>query len=455
MDTVQRENKMGTMGINRLLLTVSLPMMISMLVQALYNIVDSIFVSQISENALTAVSLAFPIQNLMIAVGSGTGVGMNAFLSKSLGEKKFHQANLAAKNGLFLAAMSTIVFMLIGIFFSRPFFEMQTSDAEIVDFGVKYMSICCFVSIGCFGQMACERLLQSTGKTFYSMITQGTGAIINIIFDPIMIFGLFGFPALGISGAAIATVLGQCVAFVMALIFNVKLNKEISINMKGFRPNLRIIKHIYSVGIPSILMMAISSIMTFGLNKILLIFSSTATAVFGVYYKLQSFVFMPIFGLNNGMVPILAYNLGAQHKDRIEKTIKLAIIYAVIIMIAGFALFQIFPGWLMSLFESSPAMTAMGVVALRIISFNFIFAGFSVIISAVFQAFGKGIYSLIVSIARQLVVILPAAYLLSLLGNVDYVWLAFPISEVATFILTIILMKHTYNLVLKPMKREA
>lgn len=447
-----KENKMGTMPINKLLMTMSIPMVISMLVQALYNIVDSIFVAQINENALTAVSLAFPIQNLMIAVGSGTGVGINAFLSKSLGERKIKNANDAAKNGLFLAFISMVVFMLFGIFFSKFFFKVQTSNVDIIGYGVDYLSICTIFSIGMFGQMTCERLLQSTGKTIYSMITQTTGAIINIILDPILIFGLIGFPALGIKGAAIATVFGQFIAFVMALIFNVKINKEISINLKGFKPNARIIQHIYSVGIPSILMMAISSVMTFGLNKILLIFSSTATAVFGVYFKLQSFVFMPVFGMNNGMVPILAYNLGAQHKDRIIKTIKLSVIYAVVIMLLGFAAFQLIPNELMAMFKPSDDMMSMGIVALRIISINFIFAGFSVIISSVFQAFGKGIYSLIVSIARQLIVILPVAYLLSLFGNVNYVWFAFPISEIASFVMSIILMKKAYDHVLKPMK---
>ena len=320
------ENKMGVMPVNRLLITMALPMMISMLVQALYNIVDSMFVSMISENALTAVSLAFPVQNLMIAIATGTGVGINALLSKSLGEKNFTEANRAANNGVFLAVLSSLAFVIFGLFFTRFFFETQTNIGEIVDYGTQYLAICSVVSFGIFGQITFERLLQATGKTLLTMCTQTTGAIINLILDPIMIFGLFGFPKMGVAGAAAATVIGQVVAMLFACILNLRKNHELTLKLRGFRPNGGTIRRIYAVGVPSIIMASITSVMTFGMNKILLAFTSTATAVFGVYFKLQSFIFMPVMGLNNGMVPIIAYNYGAQKKDRLVKTIKLSML---------------------------------------------------------------------------------------------------------------------------------
>lgn len=433
-----KENKMGVMPVNKLLISMSLPMMISMLVQALYNIVDSIFVSRINENALTAVSLAFPIQSLMIALGAGTGVGINALLSRFLGEKEFEKANKAAVNGIFLAAVNYIIFLIVGLTAVNPFYISQTADAQILEYGKEYLTVVCCLSFGLYGQFVFERLLQSTGKTFYTMITQGTGAIINIILDPILIFGYLGFPKMGVTGAAAATVIGQIIAAVIALIINRKKNTEISLSLKGFKPELSVIGQIYVVGIPSIIMQAIGSVMTYGMNRILIVFTSTAAAVFGVYFKLQSFIFMPVFGLNNGMVPIIAYNYGAGKRDRLVKTIKLSIMYAVIIMAVGFLVFQIFPAQLFMLFEASETMLEIGIPALRIISISFLLAGFCIVCSSVFQALGNGVYSMLVSFARQLVVLLPAAYLLSRLGNVSYVWWAFPIAEVVSLLMSVI-----------------
>lgn len=430
-------DKMGTMPMNSLLLSMAFPMMISMLVQALYNIVDSVFVSMLNENALTAVSLAFPIQSLMIAVGAGTGVGINAILSRSLGEKEQESANKAAENGIFLAAVSYLVFLVLGLAIVRPFYLSQTSDPQIVEYGVSYLSIVCAFSFGMFFQMTAEKLLQSTGRTFYTMITQGVGAVLNIIFDPIMIFGLFGFPAMGVAGAAAATVFGQIVAAILAIFFNVKINKDIQISFRGFRPDGKMIARIYSVGVPSIIMQAIGSLMTYGMNLILIQFTSTATAVFGVYYKVQSFVFMPVFGLNNGMVPIIAYNYGAGNRSRVKKVTKLSVMYAVAIMLIGLAVFQIIPDKLLGLFNASENMLSIGVPALRTISLSFLFAGFCIVIGSLFQALGNGVYSLCVSAARQLVVLLPVAYLLSLTGNVDNVWFAFPIAEVMSLCVTL------------------
>ncbi len=447
----EQENKMGVMPVNKLLITMSLPMMISMIVQALYNIVDSIFVARLGENALTAVSLAFPLQNLMIAVASGTGVGINAMLSKSLGEKRFDNADRAANNGVFLAFLSFIAFALIGIIFAKPYFMTQTTEKEIVDYGCQYILICCVLSIGIFGQITFERLLQSTGKTFFTMITQGTGAIINLIFDPILIFGLLGFPKLGVSGAALATVFGQIVAFIMALIFNIKINKEIHLGIKHFKPNLNTIKRIYSVGIPSIIMMTIASVMVYVLNLILMSFTATATAVLGIYFKLQSFIFMPVFGLNNGIVPIVSYNFGAQHRKRIIKTLRLGVTYAVSLMIIGFIIFQTIPVQLFALFDASQDMLDIGVPALKIISFSFLMAGFSIISITVFQSFGRGVTSLIISVVRQLVVLLPAAYLLSKTGQVQMVWLAFPIAEISAFVMCIVFLRKLYIKEIKPM----
>jgi putative MATE family efflux protein len=440
------ENKMGIMPVPKLILTMSLPMMISMLVQALYNVVDSIFVSQINENALTAVSLAFPIQNLMIAVASGTGVGVNALLSRSLGEKNFKQANKAANNSILLTVLSYLVFLLVGLFGSRLFFTAQTSDPEIVEYGVQYMSIICTLSLGVFIQVNMERLLQSTGLTFYNMITQGLGAIINIILDPILIFGYFGLPKMGVAGAAIATVIGQLVGASLGIYFNFRKNKEIHLSPKAMRFDGPTVKAIYIVGVPSILMMSIGSVMTFGMNKILLMFSSTAAAVFGVYFKLQSFFFMPVFGLNNGIVPIIAYNYGAKNKKRIMQAVKIGCCTAFVLMMIGLAIFQMIPGTLLGFFNASDEMLAIGCTALRIISISYLFAGFCIIIGSIFQALGNGVYSLIVSVCRQLLVLLPCAYLLARTFNsVDAVWWAYPISEVVSIIVSLILFRRIYR----------
>lgn len=435
-----RENKMGTMPIRKLLVSMSIPMMISMLVQALYNIVDSAFVAQINENALSAVSLAFPMQNFMIAVGTGTGVGVNALLSKSLGAKKQELADKTANVSLFLAVMNWLFFIVVGLLFTGVFLRGQTDIPEIIGYGTTYLRICMMCSLGVYMQIAFERLLQATGRTVYSMATQIAGALVNIILDPVLIFGLFGLPALGVAGAAIATVIGQFVGMTLGLFFNLKKNADIHFNPKNVLPNRSILKSIYTVAIPSILMVSIGSVMIFFLNRILAAFTTTAVAVFGVYFKLQSFIFMPIFGLNNGMIPIIAYNYGARKRERILETIKLSVFFAVCIMLFGLLVFQLLPDRLLGLFNASEYMLEIGIPALRVISVSFLLAGYSVVCCAVFQALGNGVYSLLVSIARQIVVLVPAAYLLARLGDLDKVWLAFPIAEIAcVFICTVFL----------------
>ena len=439
-----RENKMGTMPVRRLVLSMSLPMMIAMLVQALYNVVDSYFVAKLSENALTAVGMVFPFQNLMIAVGVGTGVGVNAFLSRSLGEKNYDAANRAAENGVFLAVLSTLVFTVAGLTLAHPFIAVQTDIPDIVSSGTAYMRICGGLSFGLFLEIMFERLLQATGRTFYTMLTQGTGAIINIILDPILIFGLFGVPKMGIQGAAAATVFGQIVAMFLALILNHAKNKEVRINFRSFTPNWRTISIIYQVGVPSIIMQSISSVMTFGMNKILIGFSETAVAVFGVYFKLQSFIFMPIFGLNNGMIPIVAYNYGARSKKRIMETVWLSIGIAVGIMLIGLMVFHLMTPQLLMLFQADEEMLAIGVPALRIISLSFLFAGYCIIVGSVFQALGKIYYNLIVSIARQLVCILPLAYFFAREFGLHAVWYSIPIAEITSVVLSTILFRKIY-----------
>jgi putative MATE family efflux protein len=414
--------------------------MISMLVQACYNIIDSIFVAMIDENALTAVSMAFPIQNLMIAVGVGTAVGVNSLMARSLGEKDFKKVNLIAENGIFLAILSYLVFLVVGLAGVEPFFRSQTDIEPIIAYGCEYLSIVCVMSFGVFIQLMFERMLQATGKTIYSMITQGLGAIINIILDPILIFGLFGLPKMGIAGAAIATVIGQIIGAVVAVFLNATRNPEVKIDMKGFRPSGHMIVQIYNIGVPSIIMQAIGSVMNYGMNRILISFTSTATAVFGVYFKLQSFIFMPVFGLNNGTIPVIAYNYGAGNRDRVIKTLKHTIVYAVSIMVLGTIIFQVFPGTLLKMFSASDTMLSIGVPALRIISLSFIIAGFNIATSGSFQGTGKAVYSMVISIARQLVVLLPVAFALAQTGNVDAVWWAFPISELFSLVLTLIFL---------------
>ncbi len=448
------ENKMGVMPVNRLLLNMALPMIASMMVQALYNVVDSWFVAKLSEDALNAVSLAFPVQNLMISVAVGTGVGINAQLSRSLGQKDQERADKTAMNGLFLALMSCLVFMTLGLTCSRLFYTVQTDIPGIVDYGTDYLTICCGVSIGAFTAVTGERLLQATGRTMYAMLAQTVGALTNIILDPIMIFGLFGFPRMEVAGAALATVIGQILGGCVSLFCNLRYNPDIHLSLRGFRPDGRIIAGIYSVGLPSIVMQSIGSVMVFGMNQILIAFTDTATAVFGVYFKLQSFFFMPVFGLNNGMVPIVAYNYGARKPERITKTIKLSAAYAVGIMAVGFALFQLIPDVFISMFEAEESagdMLAIGVPALRAISWSFLFAGFGIVCGSTFQALGHGVFSLTVSLVRQLVVLLPAAFVLSKVGGLPAVWWAFPIAELFSLALTSFFLFRVYRRDIAPM----
>ncbi len=445
---------MGVMPVNRLLLSMSVPMVISMLVQALYNVVDSVFVSWISEDALAAVGLAFPAQNLMISVAVGTGVGINALLSKSLGEKNFDTANRTAVQGIFLALLSWLVFAVLGVLFSRTFVELQTNVPAIADYGTTYMSIVSIASVGMMFQICFERLLQSTGKTIYTMLSQGLGAVANLILDPLLIFGIGPFPEMGIAGAALATVLGQMFGAVLGLFCNLRLNPEIKISFRGFRPEGLIIKKIYAVGVPSIIMSSIGSVMTFGMNKILGAFNSTAVAVFTSYFKLESFIFMPVFGLNNGIVPIIAYNYGARKPDRIKKAVDLGILYGLGIMAVGVALFWLVPDKLLGFFNASDYMLEIGVPALRLISLSFLPAAVGIVTSSVCQALGHGILSLTVSVLRQLVLILPVAWLLGHFVNLTAVWLAFPFAEIFSFTLSMFFLRFIFQKVVNPL-REA
>lgn len=438
-----RENKMGTMPENKLLLSMAVPMMISMLVQALYNIVDSIFVSRICEDALTAVSMAFPWQNIVIAIAVGFGVGINALLSRALGQKNAERVNQVAINGLLLALLSYLLVLVAGLLGIRAYMRTQTDIESIVNYGITYLNICILCSFGVFVEITFERFLQATGRTVYSMVTQLTGAITNIILDPILIFGLLGFPKLGIAGAAWATVIGQCVGAVVAVTLNHFKNPEVHLRLRHIRPSGKLMGEITAISIPSIIMSCISSLTCFVMNLILITFSSTAVAVFGVYFKLQSFVFMPVFGLNNGMVPIIAYNYGAQKPERIHKTIRLGMLYAVIIMALGFLVFQLIPKELLLMFDASDAMLEIGAPALRIMSLAFVFAGVGIASSSACQAFGYSVYSMLISIARQIVVLIPAAYLLSLTGVLRSIWFAFPIAEIVSLFLSLFFLRTT------------
>ncbi len=452
---IRQENKMGVMPVKKLIITMSLPMMISMLVQALYNVVDSIFVAQLSENALTAVTLAFPMQNLMIAVGSGTGVGVNALLSKALGEKRFDRSDAAANAGILLTGFNFILFVIMGLFVAGPFIATQTADVEIAQYSVTYLRIVNCLSIGIFCQMMFERLLQATGRTLLSMISQASGAVINIIFDPIMIFGLFGFPRLGVAGAAYATVLGQCVAALIGLFLNLRSNRDIHLSVDGIlHPDREIISRIYAVGVPSILMMSIGSIMTYAMNRILIAFSTTATAVFGVYFKLQSFFFMPVFGMNNGLIPVLAYNYGARNRQRIEEALRFAMMLAVGIMLVGTAAFELFPGQLLDMFNASAEMKTIGIPALRIICLCFPVAGVCIALGSVFQAFSMSVYSLIISVGRQLVVLIPAAWILARIGGLQAIWWSFVLAEGLSLVLSVYLFRKLYREQIEPLKEK-
>ena len=444
-EEIIQENKMGTMPVGRLLFSMAVPMMVSMLFQALYNVVDSIFVAKLSQDAMNAVSLAFPLQTLCIAFSGGTGVGMNALLSRSLGERNQAGADRAANVGLFLTLCNFALFALIGWTLAEPFFRFQTDNPQIIAYGRDYVTICIGCAAGLFFQMYTERLLQSTGRTSLSMITQITGAVINIVLDPILIFGLCGFPRLEVAGAAIATVVGQLVGSAIGFYLNLTRNPDVHLRRRDVRPHAATIREIYAVGIPSIIMQSIGSVMVFGMNKILISFTEAATAVFGAYFKLQSFIFMPCFGLNNAMVPIVSYNYGARKYDRVRRTVRLTAITAIGIMCVGCALFELIPGTLLGLFSPTDEMLAIGKTALRIIGAHFPLAGFSIIAGSACQALGKPIYALVNSVCRQIVVLLPAAYLLSLTGRLELVWLAFPIAELVSVTLNASFLKRTYR----------
>ena len=445
------ENKMGTMPIGKLLINMALPMIISMLVQALYNVVDSIYVSQISENAVTALSLAFPIQNLQIGFAVGIGVGVNALLSKSLGQKDQENANFAAGNGAVIMVIATIAFMIFGIVGVEPFFRIQTDVPATLEASITYTRICSIGCLGVFISILCERLLQSTGRTIYTMITQSFGAIINIILDPILIHGQRGLPAMGIAGAAWATIIGQWASAILGIIFNLTCNLEVHLHPKYFRLRGKTVAPILTVGIPSVVMNGIGSVMTFGMNQILQGFRETATSVFGVYFKLQSFFFMPLFGLNNATISIIAYNYGARRPERIMKTLKISSISALTLMSTGMLIFQFAPELLLSMFNPSQDFMTMGCAALRTISFAFPIAAVCIALSASFQALGNGIYSPIISLARQLIVLLPAAYLLSLSGDVNLVWWSYPIAEIISGALTFYFFLRIYRQRIKPL----
>ena len=448
---VLAENKMGVMPIGKLLFNMALPIIISMLVQALYNVVDSIYVSQISESAVTALALAFPIQNLQIGFAVGIGVGVNSILSQALGEKNQEKVNRAAGNGVLLALVASVLFMLFGIFGSKAYFAVQSDVAETVEGGAVYTSICCLLTAGVFVQVLCERLLQATGRTIFTMITQGTGAIVNIVLDPIFIHGGFGIPAMGIAGAAVATVIGQWVGAILGIVLNIKCNPEIQLSLKCLKPNMNVIRPIMTVGIPSIIMNGIGSVMNFGMNQILQGFAETATSVFGIYFKLQSFFFMPLFGINSATISILAYNYGARKPERIVKTLKIASAAALVLMVSGMLVFQLIPDVLLGMFNPSEAFLEMGRSTLRIISLAFPVAAVCISLGASFQALGDGIYSTITSLGRQLVVLLPVAYLLSLTGNVNNVWWAYPIAEIVSGLLTLYFFLRIYRQKIKPL----
>ena len=447
-----KENKMGVLPVGKLVFSMSLPMMVSMLVQALYNIVDSLFVSQINQNAFTGVSLAFPLQNLMIAVGVGTGVGVNANLARALGEKKFEKANKFARHGIFLAVCSYLAFLAVTLCFTKVYFRAQTDVAATIRYGEQYLYIAGGLSVGSFMQIMNERLLQSTGKTVLSMFTQGLGAVINIVLDPILIFGIGPFPKMGVAGAAVATVVGQICGALFGIYLNVTRNHEINLNMRGFRPEEKFVKSIYAIGVPSIIMASVTSVMTFLLNLILAGFSAlkdTLQSVLGAYFKLQSFIFMPVFGLNNGTVPIISYNYGAGKRTRLVKTIKISALFATSIMLLGLLLMQVFPAQMLEIFKANDEMLRWGVPALRIISVSFIFAGVAIVFSSAFQSLGHPINSMIISIARQLVVLVPAAFLLAKTGNPDMVWWSFPIAEIMSLSASIFFMIKIHREVIR------
>ena len=452
--TTLKENKMGVMPVGRLLANMALPMVFSMLVQALYNVVDSMYVSRVSESAVTALALAFPVQNLQIGFAVGIGVGVNSLLSKSLGENNREAANRAAGNGAVLMLMAAGLFLLFGIFGVRPYYEMQSNVAETVEGGIAYTRICCLFCVGSFVQILCERLLQSTGRTTLTMATQIVGAVTNIILDPIFIYGRFGIPAMGVAGAAVATVIGQWLGAVLGVYYNLKRNPEIQIAPKYWKLEKQTVKPVLTVGVPSILLNGIGSVMNFGMNQILQGFTETATSVFGIYFKLQSFFFMPLFGLNNATISIIAFNYGAKKPQRITKTLRIATVTGLSLMCVGLLVFQTAPDFLLGLFNPTEEFLSLGRVCLRTISWSFPIASVCIVLGASFQALGNGMYSAITSLGRQMFVLLPVAYLMSLTGNLNLVWLSFPIAEVASGALTLFFFARIYKAKIKPLYAE-
>lgn len=449
------QNPMGYEPEGKLLTRLAVPMVISMLIQALYNLVDSIFVSRISENALTGVSLAYPIQMLMISVAVGTGVGMNSLISRRMGEGRQKEASLAAVNGIYLMVLSAIAFLLIGIFFTKPFFRIYTDDPEIFEMGVTYLTTCTTLGIGIFLSVGLERIMQAQGKAMLVMCIQLTGAVTNLIFDPIFIFGFFGLPAMGVLGAALATVLGQWFSAILGIIILRSRHNQIEMPIKGFRPNGRVIGEIYTVGVPSIIMQAISTVMNLVMNGILIAFTATAVAVFGVYFKIQSMIFMPVFGMTNAAMSIMAFNYGARNRGRLMRTYKLAVKAAICIMVAGLVIFQLFPEAILSLFDASPDMMEIGVTAMRILCLPFPVAAYCIVNSTFFQALGNGVYSMIVSFMRQMIALVPAAWLLAKLTNdLNAVWFSFPIAEVMSLLVSLVLFAKLYRERVKIMELE-
>lgn len=449
-----KENKLGVMPVSKLIWNMSLPIIASMLVQALYNIVDSVFVSMVSEQSLTAVSLAFPAQQLMIGLATGTAVGVNALMGRALGAKQQERADKVAINGVFLAFLGFVLCAVLGLSFSNLFFRAQTQVEDIIALGNSYLRIVTGCSFAVFGQVMFERLLQGTGRSLYSMYTQGLGAIVNIILDPVFIFVF----KLGVAGAAIATIIGQCCGCALAVYFNLTKNHDIRLRFRGFRPDWHIIGSIYAIGLPSVIMMAIGSVMTFLMNKILITWHSaheTAATAFGIYFKINSFIFMPVFGLNNGVVPIVAYNYGAQNRSRLTETIRRSVIYASCIMLLGMVIFLTVPHLLLKIFSATDTMLAVGTPCLRIISLSFSFAGACIALGSSFQALGKSVYSMINSIVRQLIFLIPAAYLLArygaAVGNSDLVWWSYPIAEIASLIMTLIFFRRIYRMLIEPL----
>ena len=466
------DNKMRIMPVGRLLFTMALPLALSMLVQAFYNIVDTYFVSLVSTDATGALSLAFPIQNLQIGCATGIAVGMNSLLSKSLGENNRERANQAAGNGILLTGVLVLVFMVFGLFFTESYYSLFDTNETARQYGIDYTSICSIFTLGIFVEVLGERLLQASGRTVYTLYTQGTGAVLNIILDPLFILGSAGlkdvlgielpfyFPAFGVAGAAIATVIGQWVAAIMAVIFNITRNPDVKFALRYLKPDKTVIRKILAVGVPSMIMMAIGSVMNFCMNQIFLSFRAvhgqTPANVFGIYFKIQSIFLMPLFGINNASVSIIAYNYGARLPDRIRKTVKLGLCSALVIMLAGFAIFQLIPDKMMGIFGSTggadaEALVKMGVTAMRIVSIHFPIAAVGIALGASFQGLGNGSYSTVTSLCRQLVALVPAAYLLSLTGNVDAVWWSFPIAEVVSMILSVIFFLRIYRQKVKPM----